>query len=159
MIRMRCVRDTSTSIIFSSCAPTHLNDRPTLTTFCHDNVAPWTDVFGRYFNRVRGKPRFVSCLLYLNDEWDDKEWGAPTQFYDPPTEETYQVFPRPGRCVLMDQDVTHTVVAPNECAGNLPRYSLVWKLILHPRKEKQSMSLPTNISPVCVGSANAGGKV
>lgn len=100
-----------------------------------------------------GKPRFLSVLLYLNDDWND-ELGAPTQFYDPPTEEVYQVFPRPGRCVMMDQDVTHTVVAPNEIAGVLPRYSLVWKLILHPKEEKQSMKLPSSKSPVRIGSAN-----
>lgn len=38
-------------------------------------TAPWTDVFGRYYNRVRGKPRFVSLLLYLNDEWSDELGG------------------------------------------------------------------------------------
>jgi hypothetical protein len=53
----------------------------------------------------------------------------------------------------MDQDVTHTVVAPNEIAGAQPRYSLVWKLILHPKKEKQSMKLPSYISKVRIGSA------
>lgn len=91
----------------------------------------------------------------MNDEWGD-DLGAPTQFYDPPTESTYEVYPRPGRCVIMDQDVTHTVVAPNEIAGAQPRYSLVWKLILHPKKEKQSMKLPSYISKVRIGSANNG---
>jgi probable phosphoglycerate mutase len=116
-------------------------------------TAPWTDVFGRYFNRSRGKPLFVSCLIYLNDEWDG-DLGAPTQFYDPPSEEVYEVYPRPGRCVMMDQDITHSVVPPNKAAGKLPRYSLVWKLILHPRKDMQPMKSTSGCPTVCFGSAN-----
>ncbi len=81
----------------------------------------------------------------MNDEWND-DFGAPTQFYDPPTEETFRVYPKPGRCVIMDQDVTHTVIAPNESAGKQPRYSIVWKLILHPRTEKQNMGLVSESS-------------
>jgi hypothetical protein len=105
--------------------------------------SPWTDVYGRYPNRSRGKPRFMSCLVYLNEEWDGDTWGAPTRFYDPPTEESYDVLPRPGRCVIMDQDIMHTVVPPNYAAGNRPRYSFVWKLILHPKTDHQDM---TNLS-------------
>ena len=101
--------------------------------------SPWADVFGRYPNRSKGKPRFVSCLLYLNDEWD-AEWGAPTRFLDPPTQEEIDVMPRPGRCVIMDQDISHSVIAPNAEAGNRPRYSLVWKLILHPNSLDQDVS-------------------
>mmetsp|Transcript_6466 Transcript_6466/g.14043 ORF Transcript_6466/g.14043 Transcript_6466/m.14043 type:complete len:533 (+) Transcript_6466:63-1661(+) len=103
-------------------------------------ASPWSDIFGVYPNRSRGKPRFVSCLIYLNDEWDGEKWGAPTEFLDPPTGVTYRVLPRPGRCVIMDQDVSHTVVAPNDKAGLRPRYSLVWKLILHPRGVGQDMT-------------------
>ena len=114
--------------------------------------APWTDLFGRYFNRVRGKPRFVSCLLYLNEDWSE-EFGAPTQFYDPPTEDIYEVNPKPGRCVVMDQDITHSVVAPNEIAGANPRYSIVWKLVLHPKKEMQCMKFPVISQLVQIGSA------
>ena len=33
----------------------------------------------------------------------------------------------------MDQDLTHAVSAPSEAAGDRPRYSLVFKLVLHPR--------------------------
>jgi len=109
-------------------------------------------VFGRYANRLRGKPRFVSCLLYLNPEWYD-EWGAPTQFYDPPSGDTFRVYPRPGRCVIMDQDITHTVVAPTEIAGARPRYSLVWKLILHPKQNGQSVKMFPDSTPVRIGSA------
>ena len=122
--------------------------------------SPWADVFGRYPNRSNGKPRFVSCLLYLNDEWDPEKWGAPTKFLDPPSQETYEVFPQPGRCVIMDQDISHTVVAPNANAGKRPRYSLVWKLILHPKKTGQDMVDLTcgrkELWPetVAIGSAN-----
>ncbi len=91
----------------------------------------------------------------MNDDWSE-ELGAPTQFYDPPTEEIYEVTPFPGRLCIMDQDVTHSVVAPNEIAGKLPRYSLVWKLILHPKKEMQSMKFPVGKSVVKIGSASIG---
>ena len=121
--------------------------------------SPWTDVFGRYPNRMKGKPRFISCLVYLNDEWDGEEWGAPTRFLDPPTNESIEVLPKPGRVVIMDQDISHTVVAPNVEAGKRPRYSLVWKLILHPREDGQDMSLCCGRGsmwpePIVVGSAN-----
>eukprot|EP00977_Amphora_coffeiformis_P010812 scaffold2536_cov169-Amphora_coffeaeformis.AAC.5 len=96
----------------------------------------WTDVYGRYPNRSHGKPRFVSFLVYLNDEWR-KEWGGPTRFLDVATDTEYSVTPEPGRCVFMDQDVTHSVTAP--VGGNRPRYSLVWKLVLHPRQANQDM--------------------
>lgn len=119
--------------------------------------SPWADVFGRYPNRSQSKPRFVSCLLYLNDEWKS-EWGAPTRFLDPPTQEEVDIMPKPGRCVIMDQDISHTVVAPNAEAGKRPRYSLVWKLILHPKSANQNMAdLSCGRSwpePRIVGSAN-----
>jgi len=109
--------------------------------------SPWTDIYGRYPNRAAGKPRFMSCLIYLNKEWDSAHWGAPTRFVDVPDvthpeEElvTYEVPVSPGRCLIMDQDLGHTVVAPQAAAGTQrPRYSLVWKLILHPRTEGQDM--------------------
>jgi hypothetical protein len=81
----------------------------------------------------------MSCLLYLND-WKPDEWGAPTRFLDVATDTAYNVQAVPGRCVLMDQDITHSVVAPLEAAGNRPRYSLVWKLILHPKEHGQDMT-------------------
>ncbi|KAG7342158.1 2OG-Fe(II) oxygenase superfamily-domain containing protein [Nitzschia inconspicua] len=118
--------------------------------------SPWTDVYGRYPNRLQGKPRFMSCLVYLNEEWKE-EWGGPTRFLDVPTGQCYEVVPRPGRCVLMDQDCSHMVVAPTFAAGQRPRYSLVWKLILHPKTSNQDM---TDLSgdrkwpePILFGSA------
>jgi len=99
--------------------------------------SPWTDVYGRYPNRCTGKPRFVSFLIYLNPEWKD-EWGASTLFLDVATDTKSHVAPYPGRCVLMDQDISHSVTAPSlENLG--PRYSLVFKLILHPKMRHQSM--------------------
>jgi len=59
-------------------------------------------------------------------------WGASTYFLDPPTGEMVEVQPAPGRVVIMDQDVTHTVSAPSREAGGRPRYSLVWKLAVFP---------------------------
>ena len=107
---------------------------------------------------MKGKPRFVSCLVYLNDEWNGEEWGAPTRFLDPPTNESIDILPKPGRVVIMDQDISHTVVAPNVEAGKRPRYSLVWKLILHPREDGQDMSLCCGRGsmwpePIAIGSA------
>jgi hypothetical protein len=113
--------------------------------------SPWTDVYGRYPNRQPGKPRFVSCLVYLNDEWKE-EWGAPTRVWDVSTDTAWNVVPRPGRCVMMDQDVTHSVVAPT--VPHRPRYSLVWKLILHPKKVDESVGFPRHWGePTCLGSA------
>jgi hypothetical protein len=118
--------------------------------------SPWADVFGRYPNRSRGKPRFVSCLLYLNDIWEPN-WGAPTRFLDPPTQETVDIMPMPGRCVIMDQDISHSVVPPTVEAGKRPRYSLVWKLILHPRNSEQNMKQLSCgrvwPDPIVIGSA------
>jgi hypothetical protein len=60
-------------------------------------------------------------LIYLNDEWDGDKWGAPTRFVDNvPTGDDLNVYDAkacPGRCIIMDQDVGHTVVAPMAAAG------------------------------------------
>jgi hypothetical protein len=115
----------------------HIDADPHLTP-----PSPWTDVYGRYPNRSRGKPKFMSCLVYLNDYWDCQNWGAPTRIWDVPSGQTYDIEARPGRIVLMDQDITHSVVAPMASAGACrPRYSLVWKLIVHPTTFMQNMRL------------------
>jgi len=131
----------------------HIDADPNLTP-----PSPWTDVYGRYPNRCPEKPRFMSCLIYLRD-WNEEEWGAPTRFLDVATDTPYDVQAKPGRVVIMDQDITHTVVAPLEAAGKCPRYSLVWKLILHPQETGQDM---TDLAwqrewpePVLLGSAAA----
>lgn len=119
----------------------HIDGDPALTP-----PSPWTDVYGRYPNRTPGRPRFMSLLVYLNDEWDGPAWGAPTRFLDVLTGTHVDVEVRPGRCVLMDQDVSHTVVPPHgETAGwNRPRYSLVWKLLLHPKENSKNETNEAN---------------
>jgi 2OG-Fe(II) oxygenase superfamily len=118
----------------------------------------WTDVYGRYPNRSTGKPRFVSCIVYLNEEWHSSDWGAPTRFFDVATDTAVDIEAKPGRVVIMDQDITHSVVAPLRAAGKRPRYSLVWKLILHPKRLNQDMRrrfcAPFWPEPIRVGSAN-----
>ena len=59
----------------------------------------------------------------------------------------------------MDQDVTHCVTAPLEAAGPRPRYSLVWKLCLHPREFRAKNPMAWPVVPVEFGSANRGGSV
>ena len=49
--------------------------------------------------------------------------------------------PRPGRAVLMHQDVLHRVSTPSMLARR-PRYSLVWKLLFVPREPKQPAGAP-----------------
>jgi hypothetical protein len=134
---------------FGDAFSVHIDADPNTTP-----ASPWTDVFGRYYNRNAGKPRFVSCLLYLNDEWH-QDWGATTKFFDPPTGETFEVTPKPGRCIIMDQDIQHSVVSPTSLAGEQPRYSIVWKLILHPKRWMQSMQISnSDVAITYIGSAN-----
>ena len=45
-----------------------------------------------------------------------------------------EVPPAPGRVVLLDQDITHAVSRPRAAARARARYSLVLKLVLHPRE-------------------------
>ncbi|KAG5187251.1 hypothetical protein JKP88DRAFT_348002 [Tribonema minus] len=116
---------------------------------------PWRDTFGSYANRAPGKPRFVTLLLYLDAAWP-ADWDAETLFLDCATSTGVFVRPQPGRAILMDQDITHRDVAtlnrppgaackrtvsietalrvstPSQTAQR-PRYSLVWKLVFHPR--------------------------
>ena len=111
-----------------------------------------------YSKDKKSLKQFKTFLKHLNKEWKSKEWGAPTIFLDIPTNTSYEVYPKPGRIVIMDQDCSHTVVAPNIEAGiKRPRYSLVWKLILHPKVEGQSMNLTDDSvseSKILFGSAN-----
>lgn len=149
---------TANAATFGDTFDQHIDADPALTP-----PSPWTDVYGRYPNRCKGKPRFMSCLVYMNEKWNCDDWGAPTRFWDVATDTAFDVQAIPGRVVLMDQDITHSVVAPFEAAGKRPRYSLVWKLILHPKQHGQDM---TNLCyctieqqwprPLLIGSANAG---
>jgi len=87
----------------------------------------WTQVFGDYFNGEPGKPLLVSMIVYLNSEWD-RDWAADTLFLDSETSTGVFARPKPGRVVLMEQDVLHRISAPSELAGGRARLSLVWKL-------------------------------
>lgn len=119
--------------------------------------SPWTDVYGRTPNRAPGAPRFVSALVYLSPRWD-AGWGAPTRLLDTPTGEELRVAPAPGRLLLMDQDITHSVTRPHAAAGERPRYSLVLKLVLHPAASGESaarvqLADPAWGEPAAIGSA------
>ena len=99
----------------------HLDADPSAFPPCE-----WTAAHGTYTNRERGKPLFVSVILYLDEEWPD-EFGAETHFLDRQTGLGFFVRPKCGRVVVMDQDVLHRLSPPSRQAGR-PRYSLVWKV-------------------------------
>ncbi|GBG00480.1 hypothetical protein Rsub_13237 [Raphidocelis subcapitata] len=94
--------------------------------------APYIEHAGYHYNREPGRPLFVTVLAYLNEEWPE-EWHAETLFADPETGTGVFVQPRPGRVVIMDQDMPHRISSPARDAEG-PRYSLVWKLLLWPRQ-------------------------
>tara|TARA_B110000305_G_scaffold235274_1_gene294652 strand:- start:1823 stop:2938 length:1116 start_codon:yes stop_codon:yes gene_type:complete len=93
----------------------------------------WVKTYGDYVNGEPGKPLFVSAIIYPNETWNEGEWGAETHFTDKDSGVGAMVAPRPGRVVLMDQDVTHRVSPPSRAAGERARYSLVYKLVFFPR--------------------------
>ena len=100
----------------------------------------WTDAYGHYANRSPGAPRFLSALIYLNEFWDDA-WGGATRLRarrkrGKRRARHADVEPRPGRLLLMDQDVAHALGRTNGTAP--PRYSLVLKLVLHPRDDPET---------------------
>ena len=98
-----------------------------------DPTSPWAERYGLYVNREQHKPLFVSALVYLNPLVWPASYDAETMFLDPGTNTGVFVRPQPGRVILMDQDVVHRVSAPSKSAG-VPRYSLVLKLVFHPRR-------------------------
>ena len=91
---------------------------------------------GDYTNGTAGKPLFVSLIVYPDEVWR-QDWDAETLFLEPSTGAGLIVQPRPGRAVLMHQDVLHRVSTPSALACR-PRYSLVWKLIFLPRPRSDS---------------------
>jgi probable phosphoglycerate mutase len=111
-----------------------------------DPTSPWAERFGLYVNRERNKPLFVSALVYLNPNVWPASYDAETMFLDPGTGTGVFVRPQPGRLVLMDQDVVHRVSAPSKAAG-VPRYSLVLKLVFHPK-----VTIPTNTNTDAAGN-------
>jgi len=98
-----------------------------------DPSAPWVERFGSYVNRERGRPLFVSAMVYLNPGPWPAAFDAETLFLDPGTGTGVFVRPQPGRVVLMDQDILHRVSTPSQIAG-LPRYSFVLKLCFFPKR-------------------------
>eukprot|EP00775_Hariotina_reticulata_P003171 gene3171-biopygen4832 len=117
------------------------------------SATPWSMQHGNYCNREPGKPLFVSLLLYLDDSWP-MDNNAETLFLDSMTETGLVVRPRPYRAVLFDQDITHRLSAPSPAAGR-PRYSLVMKLVMLPKKAGAACSIarPEWGQPTYFGSA------
>ena len=111
-------------------------------------------------------PRFVTALVYLNRAWKD-EWRGATRLRVAPRKRPKKarsgrryvdVAPKPGRLLLMDQDITHSVTRPHAAAGERPRYSLVLKLVLHPPASGESaarvqLADPAWGEPAAFGSA------
>ena len=113
----------------------------------------WRDAYGDYTNGASGRPLLVSLLVYVDDEWR-REWDAETLFLDDERGVGVLVQPRPGRCVLMHQDVLHRVSAPS-LAARRPRYSLVLRLCLVPKegraRERESVCRPEWGAPARFG--------
>ena len=123
---------TANAPIYGNMFEPHIDADPVLLP-----SSPYTDIYGKYPNRSFSKPRFVTCLLYLlNNSKDRTSSSAPTKFISNKGHEFF-VMPRPGRIVLMDQDITHSVCPPT--SSSKPRYSLVWKLLLYPKGPNQNM--------------------
>lgn len=117
--------------------------------------SPWAARFGLHSNREPGRPRLVSAVVYLNDEWPP-EWDADTLFADPPSGGGLLVRAVPGRVTLMDQDVLHRLSAPARAAGR-PRYSLVWKLALWPLDGEAENGLRFETPPLLMPPAGKEG--
>lgn len=94
----------------------------------------WTQEYGDYFNGEPGKPLFVSLIMYLNDDWKLND-AAETLILDTATDTGVYIRPKPGRVVLMHQDIIHRLSSPSSLACGKPRLSIVWKLIFIPKKE------------------------
>jgi hypothetical protein len=100
----------------------------------------WTERFGEYFNGEPGKPLLVTLLVYLDDRWR-RDFGGETLFLDGATDTGVFVRPRPGRAILMEQDVVHKVNPPSSLAEGRLRLSLVWKLAFIPRHSGEAVKL------------------
>ena len=94
-------------------APTS-NDKPYAWHIDGDPLTtppgPFSDCYGRYGNRSGEGPRFVSVLVYLNEEWDEA-WEGRTEFLDRDGE-VYKTKVTPGGVILLDMDITHRVETP-----------------------------------------------
>jgi hypothetical protein len=114
----------------------------------------WTQSFGEYFNGEPGKPLLVTLLIYIDDTWE-RDWGGETLFLDGTTDTGIYVRPKPGRAILMEQDVVHKVNPPSSLAEGRLRLSLVWKLafIAKNRGEEVKMARKEWGQPTSFGSA------
>ena len=117
--------------------------------------APFAERFGRYVNRSRARPLFVSALVYLNgpEPWTPEK-DAETLVLDPGTGTGIFIRPAPGRVLLMDQDATHRVSPPSKTT-HVPRYSAVFKLCFYPKDAEFRPSLTREEwgAPVFFGTA------
>ena len=114
----------------------------------------WLAAHGDYSNGDAGKPLLVSLLVYLDPEWRP-EWDAETLFLSGEPGVGVLVQPRPGRAILMHQDILHRVSMPSLLARR-PRYSLVWKLVLVPKagggaRERETICRPEWGAPARIG--------
>jgi len=124
-----------------------------------DPATPWAQRFGLYCNGAADAPLMVSVVAYLNASWPDDADGE-TLFLDARDGTGILVRPRPGRVVIMHQDLVHRLSAPSAAAGR-PRYSLVWKLLFMPRRRGEAASIhlpewgpPTLFGPPMAAAAH-----
>ena len=98
-----------------------------------DPGRPWAALHGLRPNRTPGAPLLASAIVYLQEGWDVAALNGETLFLDEGSGLGLASAPRPGRVIMMEGDVPHRIVPPAARAGDLPRYSLVLKLVLHPQ--------------------------
>jgi len=120
------------------------------------DTSKWAEAYGDYFNGEPGKPLLVSMILYLNQEWN-RDWAADTLVLDSRSDTGVFVVPRPGRILLMEQDLIHRMTPPSSRATGAPRFSVVWKLVFIPkmalRDPKLTICRPEWGRPSSIGSA------
>lgn len=120
--------------------------------------APFSLHYGPYFNREPGLPLFVSVMLYANQVWEE-DWHAETLFSDPATGVGAFTAAKPGRVVLLEQDVTHRIGAPSAVRAPGLRYSIVLKTVWIPKGGggglgARGISRPEWGEPQALGSAS-----
>ena len=122
------------SIVYNACDAEsefkyHIDGDPAISLH---RDSPYVKEYGMHSNRDSRKPRFVSLLVYLNDEWD-MTWNGETKFLDNNTGIGLCVSPKPGRIVIFDSDILHSASSTTRDAKEA-RFSLVMKLLALPRR-------------------------
>ena len=153
-----CTSFVANAAVYGNCFQWHVDADPADLGARASRLPAWLSQHGGYRNGAAGKPLFVSLLVYLDEYWK-AEWDAETLFVDPGSGAGLVVQPRPGRAVLMHQDVLHRVSTPSLLARR-PRYSLVWKLIFIPKRpdgaDDESICRPAEWgTPVRLGGVGA----